>query len=1023
MNLNSRKVLITGVLLAFLVNMFGPMPSAQAQEFRLPSPGVRVSLSPEYNPPILKGIKVHPDNPFRFDFILDQGDKDLRHPERSEGSQQEQLKTESTRLIKYFLASLTIPEKDLWVNLSPYEKNRIVPGSFGQTEMGRDLLAEDYMLKQITASLIYPEDEIGKKFWKRIYEEAAKKFGTTNIPVNTFNKVWIVPEKAVVYENAKAGTAYVVESKLKVMLEQDYLSLEKHADISPSLFKEGVRGSFKDSNALGSQIVREIVIPELTKEVNEGKNFAQLRQVYNSLILAIWYKKKIKDSILVQVYADKNKVAGAGYKNLPVEAIYQRYLQAFKKGAYNYIKEDIDPLTQETVPRKYFSGGFDAALIAPMLDFAKASQLPQQLDNAQIVTADLAMQTGDSAQLAQKLGDQARTGDFAMRVKNEKEIQRILKPVEFVQIAGGNNSFEGVYEDRNRNSPLAGHVIKVPKPGMTEGQLQFSKENMGGLLANFNTVSNVVINGIERPFGVIQKELKVFKDVERLTDVQGYRLPSGAEIDLVELEKNLVEAMVKRGIYYQDALIPQNYGLDEKAGKLYLIDHGDAMFIGPDHPYLNKYVFRKPIDPRNPKRKGSPQWEFYKDRSVGHYFNRIGVEDNNTLYKLWGTQSIDNRPVPDIELHVDQSQVLSKTHKLGGSVQSARQSRDRAMTALTDAEDLNYAGRYDPLLFWLDHNDIFRIQDLPPSAVVDIGCSFGYGTLDLARKLEKQNPSLKVYGVDPGDHVGKVRETEEMPPNLIFMQDDHRLTSPDRLKQPIRIMTAFNLLRYANFREKPEMIQQMAENLAEKGLLILGDGGNRKDYGLTFIVFQKRKGELVPIEMVLNRFGLINDTNHFEDWADYIPNIGQKYFYQEFRLWASEFEKIVVRGLIELQKNQDHKTSSESLHEMFFKKQLDFLKTRKVKFHSLFNGFVSIPLSQFMDRALLVNNKKEVGGIDLTPSNMNLQTQNKGSEIKFHLDSAQLAQLQNAPGFVPVIINIQPLNDLKSFLGVREMTP
>ena len=69
-------------------------------------------------------------------------------------------------------------------------------------------------------SLIYPEDETGKKFWKRIYEEAAKKFGTTNIPVNTFNKVWIVPEKAVVYENAKAGTAYVVKSRLKVMLEE-----------------------------------------------------------------------------------------------------------------------------------------------------------------------------------------------------------------------------------------------------------------------------------------------------------------------------------------------------------------------------------------------------------------------------------------------------------------------------------------------------------------------------------------------------------------------------------------------------------------------------------------------------------------------------------------------------------------------------------------------------------------------------------------------------------------------------------
>ena len=192
-----------------------------------------VRLSPAFNPPILKGLKVHPDNPFRFDFILDQGDLYRGHVPREAGyvSPQEQLKQESTKLIKYFLASLTIPENDLWVNLSPYEKDHIIPQSFGLTEMGRDLLAEDYMLKQITASLIYPEGETGKKFWKRIYEEAQKKFGTTNIPVNTFNKVWIVPEKAVVYENAKAGTAYIVESKLKVMLEQDYLSLLNHVSL------------------------------------------------------------------------------------------------------------------------------------------------------------------------------------------------------------------------------------------------------------------------------------------------------------------------------------------------------------------------------------------------------------------------------------------------------------------------------------------------------------------------------------------------------------------------------------------------------------------------------------------------------------------------------------------------------------------------------------------------------------------------------------------------------------------------
>ena len=154
------------ILLAFLLNTFGPLPIARADLFRLPAPGVMVQLSPSFNPPILKGIKVDPNNPFHFEFILDQGD--------SAASSLGQ-RSEATKLIKYFLASLTIPENDLWVNLSPYEKDRIIPQSFGLTEMGRDLLAEDYMLKQITACLIYPEGEIGKKFWKRIYKESQAK--------------------------------------------------------------------------------------------------------------------------------------------------------------------------------------------------------------------------------------------------------------------------------------------------------------------------------------------------------------------------------------------------------------------------------------------------------------------------------------------------------------------------------------------------------------------------------------------------------------------------------------------------------------------------------------------------------------------------------------------------------------------------------------------------------------------------------------------------------------------------------
>ncbi|MBF0511714.1 MAG: hypothetical protein HQL13_05220, partial [Candidatus Omnitrophica bacterium] len=358
------KALLVHIILVCFVSTGMMGTSSLAREYALPNPGEMIHLSPPFNPPVLKGIKVYPDNPLKFEFILDRGDSPSFFKEGVGGS----LKQEATKLIKYFLASLTTPENDLWVNLSPYEKNRIIPASFGLTEMGRDVLAEDYILKQITASLIYPEDEVGRMFWKRIYEQAAKRYGTTDVPVNTFNKVWIVPQKAVVYENTKVGTAYVVESRLKVMIEEDYLALQK-----------GTGPGFTRalSPSAGSQIVREIIIPQLTIEVNKNKNFARLRQVYNSLILAAWYKKKIKDSILSQVYIDKNKVAGVNIDDpKEKEKIYKNYLKAFKKGAYNYIKEEQDPFSKQIIPRKYFSGGvqFGEALTAAMVSKGKLTR-------------------------------------------------------------------------------------------------------------------------------------------------------------------------------------------------------------------------------------------------------------------------------------------------------------------------------------------------------------------------------------------------------------------------------------------------------------------------------------------------------------------------------------------------------------------------------------------------------------------------------------------------------------------------
>ncbi|MBF0595840.1 MAG: hypothetical protein HQL22_12860 [Candidatus Omnitrophica bacterium] len=225
----------------------------------LPEPGTMLGTSAAFTPVLVKGLVIHPDKPLNFDFIVDSG---------NDAVNKVAIKEQSERIAKYFLAAVTVPESQLWVNLSPYEKDRIIDEGLGQTLLGRDMLAQDYVLKQLTASMIYPEDKLGKDFWTRIYEEAQEKFGTSDIPVDTFNKVWITPEKAEIYE--KGNAVFVTQAKLKVMLDSDYQAMAQN-NIIPGPQGEG---SQNDKAAFTKEIIRQIVLPAIEKEVNEGKNFA-----------------------------------------------------------------------------------------------------------------------------------------------------------------------------------------------------------------------------------------------------------------------------------------------------------------------------------------------------------------------------------------------------------------------------------------------------------------------------------------------------------------------------------------------------------------------------------------------------------------------------------------------------------------------------------------------------------------------------------------------------------------------------
>jgi hypothetical protein len=378
-----------------------------AQPLGLPPAGAMVEPGTAFVPVIFKGLTVNPQDPFFFDFIVDTGNTGFKP-----GQDDSSIRAEADKLSRYFLASLALPGEDQWVNLSPYEKDRILTPELGKTALGRDMLAQDYILKQLSASSLSPEKDLGRAFWDRVYAQAARRFGTTDIPVDTFNKVWVTAESADVY--VKDTTAFIVKSRLKVMLESDYLaepqiaSTSNHplptrghdalqADssqgiVSPSTLptppglnvKATQVNHLLPTRELANQVLKAIILPAIEKEVNEGKNFAALRQMFHAMILATWYKKNLKAAVLTRAYADRRMVSGLeggwvkgkGADAAP-EAIWKKYEEAYRRGVFNFIKEEPDALTGELIPRKYFSGGMADMAMARVV--GRADVLPSAM--------------------------------------------------------------------------------------------------------------------------------------------------------------------------------------------------------------------------------------------------------------------------------------------------------------------------------------------------------------------------------------------------------------------------------------------------------------------------------------------------------------------------------------------------------------------------------------------------------------------------------------------------------------------
>jgi hypothetical protein len=388
------KALALAIVLLFVVCGMNIPSTLYAQDVPyLPAPGNLLQSSQAFNLVMLKGVIVDAENPFKLKFILDEGDMNLTDA---------QLKDETNILIRYFLSALTIPASDMWVNLSPYESNRIVPEEFGLTDIGRDMLGQDYILKQLASSLTHPETEAGKKYWD---DNLKSQISNLKSNAQALQKVWIVPGKTQILESG--AKAYISQMSMKVMTEEDYLARQANTPASEiGNLKSEMSG--KNGNNLKSQIsnvqsaqnvvaFKRHILPLIEKDVNGGANFAYLRQMQSAIILALWFKDKLKASIYAQLYIDKKKIAGVDSgDSQAVENIYKQYVQSFKVGAYQYAKKDLDTINHRVVNRQYYSGGIKVAGPTPVkgvTDNALEGAIGQ---GKEVVTVELTNRPGDS---------------------------------------------------------------------------------------------------------------------------------------------------------------------------------------------------------------------------------------------------------------------------------------------------------------------------------------------------------------------------------------------------------------------------------------------------------------------------------------------------------------------------------------------------------------------------------------------------------------------------------------------------
>lgn len=250
-----------------------------------------------------------------------------------------------------FMTGLGISDDKFWVNLLPWEPDRIIDEKLSESDVGRIMLEADLQMKRDLVNYLNPcVSENAKALYNLLKNKedtlvqlCMDKFpgeikNVNNVKFRPITRYCIIPDKIFVYSNRTQ--IYIINSSLSIRSEPivDHTSFDVNNQDSKTLSKgclEELNKSAKEYGEYKKDMIEQMILPFVIADVNYDDKYNNLREIYVALALAQWYKSTIDPSrdMFQNIYTSDFAAAKSLNHWSPYE-IWEEYIYSFENGEY-----------------------------------------------------------------------------------------------------------------------------------------------------------------------------------------------------------------------------------------------------------------------------------------------------------------------------------------------------------------------------------------------------------------------------------------------------------------------------------------------------------------------------------------------------------------------------------------------------------------------------------------------------------------------------------------------------------------